>query len=810
MTSPFPLRRRLVLPVAIALVAMAVANAENPGMRARTYRVSPEGQPVPLRLDRSFLKTTRWDLTGIALPSRMEERLASDVNGVHLERSRLGVDGTRIQAVNTVLSASGTLPTTHLGQAALPEETMALHALGQSARIDYADASGPVRIEARTLARGWVHTPAGPFIASLRREEVYREVAGTSELEEVRLRWVSARIGTVALAVIVDGAMRARGPGHLPELGRQTVDSLSVLTDRPEESLADARGYHHEHHLPVDVRYSVGWEMDTMGDGVDIEELVPAGTLCTEPCDGDMENLMALDVWDFSGNTTSNIEKISTHVDRFTEDPTIPPNPPSDYESCNQQCLQGSGTDECGYCSPRMDYMARVDTDPDDSEGDFDLTNAVFWDDGDDGSGGTPIDPDKITVYLLAGAQHEGVSALFSDAGEGRFCADPDPDTNGTSRTPVPNVVYGHRDGCGYYHTPGDTWASGVYDCEQNNYDRTCGVDDALFGDGNYYTAACQDGAENYLGQQLGGSIKAGTVILPSGHTFNVVLTRQDISFCVYTSLSGCQSGGTGIDQVRKYVTLFNSPYLENVARLDSYGRPGANRPPNANDYIDLEETNIGTGLFPPVSVTVTGTTSTEVTLSWDPGATDFIDRHKIYWGTTLGDFSHDSDVNGGQVSGSLTVGNTSATVTGLTAGTPYYFTVTSLDSYTNPSTGVTVEYESPIFFTKDVCDPDFDYPDAVGAVPGSGCIPAGVARNLTVTKLGGGDIEYCWDATPGSCVDEYELLGSNDATSDAGWASAGDPGIATCITVANPDKVYYLSVAEGAGGYGPWGHYGR
>jgi hypothetical protein len=95
-----------------------------------------------------------------------------------------------------------------------------------------------------------------------------------------------------------------------------------------------------------------------------------------------------------------------------------------------------------------------------------------------------------------------------------------------------------------------------------------------------------------------------------------------------------------------------------------------------------------------------------------------------------------------------------------------------------------------------------------VGAVPGAGCFPVAEVRVLTVGKSGA-ELEFCWSAAEDSCLSGYELLGSNDATSDAGWSSVADPGAATCWT-GSPDTGYYLVVGDGPGGHGPWGHYGR
>jgi hypothetical protein len=224
----------------------------------------------------------------------------------------------------------------------------------------------------------------------------------------------------------------------------------------------------------------------------------------------------------------------------------------------------------------------------------------------------------------------------------------------------------------------------------------------------------------------------------------------------------------------------------------------------------------MGIGLFPPVSIQVDAALDGSVQLSWNPGDETYIDRYKVYWGPASGAYDSNSDDDSSQITGDLSVGNNSVIVTGLTNGVSYYFTVSALRSYANPGPGdsdpsvknSTFEFESPLFPVLGTTDPDFDYPSEVGAVPGAGCFPVAEVRGLSVVKSGA-DLEFCWDAAEDSCLSGYELLGSNDASSDAGWGSVADPGAATCWT-GSPDAGYYLVVGDGPGGHGPWGHYGR
>ena len=53
----------------------------------------------------------------------------------------------------------------------------------------------------------------------------------------------------------------------------------------------------------------------------------------------------------------------------------------------------------------------------------------------------------------------------------------------------VPNSQYQHQDAGGYYAAEGDTWSSAEFECDQNVFDMTCGVDDALLNDGRLWSA---------------------------------------------------------------------------------------------------------------------------------------------------------------------------------------------------------------------------------------------------------------------------------------------------------------------------------
>jgi len=240
------------------------------------------------------------------------------------------------------------------------------------------------------------------------------------------------------------------------------------------------------------------------------------------------------------------------------------------------------------------------------------------------------------------------------------------------------------------------------------------------------------------------------------------------------------------------------------VVRLNS-----AQNVADGTSFTTVAETDFKFGLFPPLAITVTGSTDTTVSLSWDPGR----DAHrnsgyKVYWGAPSGagtPYAFDSARNPGQVS----FAGTSATVSGLSAGTTYYFTVTSLSAFMDPSTGSTTTYESLLYPTQVSGDPAFVYPMEVQATTTGGtCIPTAEATGVTVEHAGGG-IRICWQPASDPCLLGYEVLGAASPTSAANFSALVDTGPETCWT-GNPASGYFLVAARGTGGTGPWGAYGR
>jgi hypothetical protein len=89
-------------------------------------------------------------------------------------------------------------------------------------------------------------------------------------------------------------------------------------------------------------------------------------------------------------------------------------------------------------------------------------------------------------------------------------------------------------------------------------------------------------------------------------------------------------------------------------------------------------------------------------------------------------------------------------------------------------------------------------------------CLAGGPAttevNGLTVDKLSPNQ-RFCWAATQDSCAVGYDVLASDDKTSDANWTVVSQIGLTPCWA-GNPSQKFYLIRTRGTGGDGPWGHY--
>jgi len=495
-----------------------------------------------------------------------------------------------------------------------------------------------------------------------------------------------------------------------------------------------------------------GWDL---GAGTPVSSLTPEGFQT-------VGNLLAADVWDFSGITPPAIDNAST---------LTPVNP---QETCN--------FDQCGYTVPGG-VLSREDRNFDDPAG-WSITNAV-----------TEVEdrsPSDVTVWLRGAAQREGEEGLLGE-GESRVCYLSE---GGEQRSPTPLWRFPHQDADGWYLQPGDSWITGPLDCEQTIFNQVCGQGGFM---DVIWAAACDD----HAGTQTGEVLKEGIVALPSGHRLNALLTRTVADFCVWV-IDGCLPLFK-VDEVRTVVYLWVVPHIGTVARLMS-----EQNAPDLTSWTTVNETDIKFGLFPPLSIEVTGIGTTTVDLAWDPGRyTRRIDGYRVYWNTDSGagaPYGFDSDSHPGEVA----FDGTTAVVSGLDPETTYYFTVTAHSTYTDPSSGDATRYESLLYPKQVFGDQGAAYPVEVQAttLDPSACTPTQEVHTLMVERADP-DLTFCWDPVSDPCLTGYRLHEASSAVSDTGFSTLQDTGVETCWT-GPASGSYFLVTAQGPGGGGPWGHYGR
>jgi hypothetical protein len=365
--------------------------------------------------------------------------------------------------------------------------------------------------------------------------------------------------------------------------------------------------------------------------------------------------------------------------------------------------------------------------------------------------------------------------------------------TDGTgTRSPVPEWQFQHQDAGGWYMQPGDVWEGGPFACEQNLFNQTCGAAQIF---DRLWAQACG----THTGKQGATVLKSGVLTLPSGHTFNSLLVRQMSDFCVYAA-SGCNALFK-VDEVRTVVYLWQVPFLGTPVLIQSVQ--------NAADTTELVGGGSDRHQVRPLPA--------GDDLLRRPHGLDGLaflesrERHpahhgyKVYWDTDSGGsspYAFNSQANPGQAS---IVGST-ATISGLQRGTSYFFTVTALSTFTDPSSGVVTTYESEKYPTQIYGDPDLAYPLEV--LQTTTCTPGAEVSGLHVDKDPAG-IKVCWDASADTCTQGYDVLGSDTANSAAGWTSLASVNGSTCWT-GNPTQRYFLVVVRGVGATGPWGHYGN
>jgi len=756
------LRRIILVFVLLAGIAVSPSRAENITHRkVRLFRVNPAAAPVDLSRPEG---KSRWDLAGTGKDETFVRTLDAGEGRVTVSESSAGKD--RPDTIRVYSDPSG-------GEAArewfFPDREPSK--LRDGTVVDFvlneevAGVSHRLNIHAEMVGIGWAHLPAQPYEVTLQRCLIQRDGPGGNQ-SEVLYRWISNLAGVVAEAHAAAGG---RGPadsqaGAVLDAVIEGADTLRIYVSQIYSTPFSDIGY--------------GWDRTpktcsvTTGTTCTKNSDCPSAEFCsfpisplTTPSYATMGDLLAPSIWDFSVNS-SGTEISGTTVNM------------SASETCNST--------RCGYTGVGA-ILERLDSNFPNPASTVKTNDVVVLENR----------PTDTTIWVRGGSQKEGMAGSLGE-GEGRFCYET---FGGVTRTPVPLYRFTHQDAPGqeYYMLAGDTWSSGVFNCEQNIFNQLCGAPQ-LFD--TLYSKSCTAGG-GHAGTQSTTALKGGVVTTPSGHTFNSLLLRVTADFCVYTGSSCLFS----VDQVRTFTYLWQVPFIGTVVRLTS-----EQNSPNGTSFTRVAETDIRFGLFPPRSMMVTGQTQTTVSLSWDPGLdTHRINGYKVYWDTDSGSgssYAFNSVANAGQVS----FAGTTAMISGLTPGTNYYFTVTSLSNWTDPSTLVVHSYESLLYPTQVSGDPAFVYPvEVLGTTTPSSCIPTAEVTGITVSSTAvPGEIQVCWNPVADACLTGYRVLSSSTVSSDAGFLPAASVGSATTCWTGSPAELFYLVVANGTGGTGPWGHYGH
>jgi hypothetical protein len=683
--------------------------------------------------------------TAIAAPTREVKLRPVDVTAA-LPEDMLHPEGkTRWHLEDLTLGASKTSSITEdasrdRSRWLLPDRDLSQMQMGARTSLHLGD----MQADVETIGIGWAHLPSGPREVLLQRASVHPP----SGPDLLVYRWVDPRAGVVAQITST----------------RLEIVEASVV-DEVLFGAADLKIYSDELEPGIYTDLKYGWDK---GASTTVASLVPNPGI-TNICD-----LVNLNTWNFSGTTSG------TEVAYYQT-------PVNAAETCNvARCPAGTGA------------LGREDRN---------ITGTVRKDNQITERENRPSD---VTIWLRGGSQNENVGGAFG-TGESGFCFT----TNGAIvRKPVPLWRFSHLDSDGYFLQAGDTWESQALDqtgapppdCQETFYTTKCGVPQFLTPN-PLWAHACTTSGQTHLGKQSIQIVKGGVVTLPSGHTLNALVVRNTTDFCVYSS-SSCSSP---LDRVRTLVYYWQVPYLGSVALLRSAKTvdftsaeiaAGATTP--CTNVTTLTYTNIAFGLFPPVSITAGTATDTSVQISWNPGNdTHRISGYRIYWDTDSGSatpYAFNSVANAGQVA----FAGASATISGLTPGTTYYFTVTSLSSYTDPSSSVTTTYESIKYPTTVSGDPTFSYPVEVQkATTGGGCAATAAITGVTVGKASP-NVHVCWTPTADACAVGYDVLGASSPTAAANFSVIGQVGLTSCWD-GNPASTYILVRARGTGGNGPF-----
>ena len=806
-------RRSLLVGLASLLLGVTIVSA---GAREVTLFAVDPLKGIPPEMARPEGRT-RWDLTGVALGRSWTRRLEDSGKVVSLRDLPGGAAAVAVS--NVVADPAG-------GDAALrwafPDRYPDVLRPGarQSLRLEERKSAlaDLLSISVETVGVGWVHLPSGPREVALQRALVTRDDSATG-LRSTALvhRWVDPRAGVVAEIV---------GPAS-PDGTKRVSTTTATVLDQVILGAADLKIYFDELWQGTYTAMNYGWDR---GQGAAISGM-------TNPSYANMGALLAANSWDFSP-VNSGTEVAST---------TTPVNA---AETCNYQ--------QCGYTTPGASLER---TDKGFATGSLDKTNDIAI---------PEVRANDITVWIRAGSQHEGLPGTLN--GENRFCYI-GTDVNNKVRTQVPLWRFHHRDAGGWYFmgvhgisgtttassattivgtgtlfttelavgdpialssapstyahvvsitdntqlttdaalgngtaqtlSAADGWSGDEFLCEQNIFASVCGASGTNL---SVAGPTAGGGCANHKGKQYTEVVKGGVVTLPSGHTFNSLVVRQVADFCIYA----VPCVNLFRTEVRTFVYLWQVPHLGSVVLLQS-----ATNVADGSSFTTVDLSNITFGLYPPRTITVTGSTSTSVSLGWDPGLdTHRINRYKVYWGTHSGGsggYGFNSVSNPGQVS----FAGTTATISGLQPGITYYFTVTSLSDFTDPSSGVVTTYESLVYPTQVYGDPASVYPVEVQAA--TPCTPTSPVQNLLLDKLPptppGTGIHFCWNpytADPGpGCLVGYRVLVAGTPQLRGAFTPLVDSPAGTCVDSAPypaGDLNFFLVVPLGTGGEGPRG----